>query len=107
MLAQPRALVIAAAIALGMGLIPGMPTLVFAILALAVGTVGLVLLRSTRKVVDETGVITEISSLAPDGQKPEPKRTAAPSSRPRCRSCWTWRPDCSAASTRRRSTPSS
>ena len=75
-LAQPRALVIAAAIALGMGLIPGMPTLVFAILALAVGTVGLVLLRSTRKVVDEkTGVITEISSLAPDGQKPEKPKT--------------------------------
>ncbi|MFY3305600.1 type III secretion system export apparatus subunit SctV [Achromobacter xylosoxidans] len=71
-LAQPRALVIAAAIAMGMGLIPGMPTLVFAVLALLVGTVGLVLLRSTRKVVDEkTGAITEISSLAPDGQKPE------------------------------------
>ena len=108
-LAQPRALVIAAAIALGMGLIPGMPTLVFAILALAVGTVGLVLLRSTRKVVDEkTGVITEISSWPRTARSPKsPRRTAAPSSRPRCRSCWTWRPDCSAASTRRRSTPSS
>ena len=48
--------------------------------------------------------------LVPGPGRPEarkPRRTAAPSSRPRCRSCWTWRPDCSAASTRRRSTPSS
>jgi type III secretion protein V len=72
-LAQPRALLIAAAVALGMGLIPGMPTLTFLALAAAVGTVGFVLLRGTRKVVDEkTGEITEISALAADGQ-PAPK----------------------------------
>ncbi|WP_368640197.1 type III secretion system export apparatus subunit SctV [Castellaniella ginsengisoli] len=72
-LAQPRALLIAAAVALGMGLIPGMPTLTFLALAAVVGTVGFVLLRGTRKVVDEkTGEITEISALAADGQ-PAPK----------------------------------
>ncbi|WP_353740259.1 FHIPEP family type III secretion protein, partial [Escherichia coli] len=35
-LAQPRALLIAAAVALGMGLIPGMPTLTFLSLAAVV-----------------------------------------------------------------------
>ncbi|OZI33094.1 EscV/YscV/HrcV family type III secretion system export apparatus protein [Bordetella genomosp. 1] len=68
-LAQPRALLIAAAIAVGMGLIPGMPTFTFLALGAIVGTVGFVLLRGTRKVVDEkTGEITEIPALAADGQ---------------------------------------
>ncbi|CDM23285.1 Type III secretion inner membrane channel protein [Castellaniella defragrans 65Phen] len=72
-LAQPRALLIASAVALGMGLIPGMPTLTFLALAAVVGTIGFVLLRGTRKVVDEkTGEITEIPALAADGQ-PVPK----------------------------------
>lgn len=72
-LAQPRALLIAAAVALGMGLIPGMPTLTFLSLAAVVGIVGFVLLRGTRKVVDEkTGEITEIPALAADGQ-PAPR----------------------------------
>lgn len=71
-LAQPRALLIAAAIAIGMGLIPGMPTLTFFSLAAVVGTVGFVLLRGTRRVVDEkTGKVTEISALAADGQPAE------------------------------------
>jgi len=70
-LAQPRALLIAAAVALGMGLIPGMPTLTFFTLAAVVGVIGFVLLRGTRKVVDEkTGEITEIPALAADGQPP-------------------------------------
>ncbi len=74
-LAQPRALLIAAVIAVGMGLIPGMPTVIFGGLALGVGTVGFVLLRSTRKVVDEkTGAITEISALAPAGPPAEKPR---------------------------------
>ena len=73
-LAQPRALLIAAAVAAGMGLIPGMPTVTFFALALIVGTIGFVLLRGTRKVVDEkTGEITEIPALAADGQTPKPK----------------------------------
>lgn len=67
-LAQPRALLIAAAIAVGMGLIPGMPSFTFLSLAAVVGTVGFVLLRGTRKVVDpKTGKITEIPALAADG----------------------------------------
>lgn len=71
-LAQPRALLIAAAIAIGMGLIPGMPTLTFLSLAAIVGTVGFVLLRGTRKVVDaKTGKITEIPALAADGHPTE------------------------------------
>jgi len=74
-LAQPRALLIAAAIAIGMGLIPGMPTLTFLALASVVGTIGFVLLRGTRKVVDErTGEITEIPALAADGCKPSKPR---------------------------------
>ncbi|MFJ1301987.1 type III secretion system export apparatus subunit SctV [Pseudomonadota bacterium AL_CKDN230030165-1A_HGKHYDSX7] len=68
-LAQPRALLIAAAIAVGMGLIPGMPTFTFLALAAIVGTIGFVLMRGSRKVVDEkTGEITEIPALAADGQ---------------------------------------
>jgi len=63
-LAQPRALVIAAVIALGMGVIPGMPTPVFAILSVVIGAIGFVLLRGTRKVVNEkTGEVTEVPAL--------------------------------------------
>jgi type III secretion protein V len=43
-MAQPRALVIASLVALGMGLIPGMPTLTFLALAVLLGGIGLVLL---------------------------------------------------------------
>jgi type III secretion protein V len=45
-LAQPRALIIAAVIATGIGLIPGMPTLVFLSLATLIGTTGVVLLNN-------------------------------------------------------------
>ncbi|MCX5590263.1 type III secretion system export apparatus subunit SctV [Alcaligenes endophyticus] len=48
-LAQPKALLIAAAIAVGMGLIPGMPTLTFLILGSVVGVVGFVLVRAGNK----------------------------------------------------------
>ena len=47
-LAQPRALLIAALVAVGMGAIPGMPIAVFLVLALALGTIGLVLLKANR-----------------------------------------------------------
>lgn len=78
-LAQPRALLIAAAVALGMGLIPGMPLITFVALAVVVGTVGFVLLRGVRKVVDEkTGQITEIPALRADGAPPpKPKADSA------------------------------
>ncbi|QEI08273.1 EscV/YscV/HrcV family type III secretion system export apparatus protein [Pigmentiphaga aceris] len=72
-LAQPRALLIAAAIAIGMGLIPGMPFMVFFSLAAVVGVIGFVLQRGMRKVVNEkTGEITEMPALQADG-KPPPK----------------------------------
>ncbi|MBH1965477.1 MAG: type III secretion system export apparatus subunit SctV [Comamonadaceae bacterium] len=70
-LAQPRALLIAAAVALGLGLIPGMPFAVFALLATVVGTVGFVLIRGVRKVVNEkTGEVTEVPALQAAGEKP-------------------------------------
>ena len=73
-LAQPRALLIAAAVALGMGLIPGMPLPVFLILATVVGTVGFVILRGTRRVVDaKTGQVTEVPAMQPAGDKPKKK----------------------------------
>lgn len=73
-LAQPRALLIAAAVALGMGLIPGMPLPVFLILATVVGTVGFVVLRGTRRVVDaKTGQVTEVPAMQPAGEKPKRK----------------------------------
>ncbi len=40
-MAHPRALIIAAVIALGMGLIPGMPTVVFLVLAAVLGLIRL------------------------------------------------------------------
>lgn len=75
-LAQPRALLIAAAVALGMGLIPGMPLPVFLILAVVIGTVGIVIMRGTRRVVDEkTGEVTEVPAMQPAGEKPKKKAT--------------------------------
>lgn len=74
-LAQPRALIIAAAVALGMGLIPGMPLTVFLVLAIVIGGIGLTIMRGTRRVVDaKTGEITEVSAMQPAGEKaPKPK----------------------------------
>jgi len=65
-LAQPRALMIGGGIALGMGLIPGMPTPVF--VALAVFLLGLGYgLRPRKKVDEATGEVTEVPALAPSG----------------------------------------
>ncbi len=64
LLAQPRALIIASVVAMGMGLIPGMPILTFAALAVILGGVGVTLLRGTRRTVDaRTGVVTEVPAL--------------------------------------------
>jgi len=72
-LAQPRALVIASAVALGMGLIPGMPTLTFLSLAAVLGGVGATLMKATRKVVDaKTGAVTEVPAMQAAGE-PEKK----------------------------------
>ncbi|MGE0329456.1 MAG: type III secretion system export apparatus subunit SctV [Ramlibacter sp.] len=67
-LSQPRALIIAAAVALGMGLIPGMPTLTFVCLAVIIGGMGVILMRNTRKVVDtKTGQVTEVPAMQAAG----------------------------------------
>jgi type III secretion protein V len=67
-LSQPRALIIAAVVALGMGVIPGMPTLTFVCLAVTIGGVGIILLRNTRKVVDtRTGQVTEVPAMQAAG----------------------------------------
>lgn len=69
-LAQPRALLIAAAVALGLGLIPGMPLAVFGVLAAIIGVIGFTLMRGIRKVVDEkTGEVTEVPAMQPAGEK--------------------------------------
>lgn len=63
-LAQPKALVIASTIALGMGLIPGMPLATFLALAAVLGGVGVTLMRGTRKVVNaKTGEVTEVPAM--------------------------------------------
>ena len=73
-LGQPRALLIAAAVALGMGMIPGMPLPVFLVLALVIGSLGFVLTRSTKRVVDEkTGEVTEVPAMQPAGAKAKKK----------------------------------
>ncbi len=72
-LAQPRALIIASTVALGMGLIPGMPSLTFVILATVLGTLGVTLLRGTRKVLDaRTGAVTEVPAMQAAGDTGKP-----------------------------------
>ncbi|MEG1767080.1 MAG: type III secretion system export apparatus subunit SctV [Comamonas sp.] len=74
-LAQPRALLIAAGVALAMGVIPGMPLTVFLVLAVVIGGIGFVIMRGTRRVVNEkTGEVTEVPAMQPAGdQRPKPK----------------------------------
>lgn len=65
LLAQPKALLIGTAVMAGFGLIPGMPTVTFLIIAAAIGTLGYTLLKSERKVVDEvTGEVKTISAAS-------------------------------------------
>jgi type III secretion protein V len=54
-MAHPRALVIAAVIALGMGLIPGMPAMVFLALSGGIGLTGFVLLGNARHAGQASG----------------------------------------------------
>lgn len=74
-LAQPRALLIAAGVALAMGLIPGMPLTVFLVLAVVIGSIGFVIMRGTRRLVNEkTGEVTEVPAMQPAGdQRAKPK----------------------------------
>lgn len=68
-LSQPRALLIGGCIALGMGLIPGMPTAVFVFLA--VPLIGMGIAMMPRKQVDAiTGQVTEVPAMQATGAKP-------------------------------------
>jgi len=75
-LAQPRALLIGAAIMTLFGLVPGMPTAVFLSLAFVIALVGFVLHRGATTVVDEkTGEVTTVPAMAaaaePKTKKPK------------------------------------
>ncbi len=78
-LAQPKALVIASSVAMGMGLIPGMPTLTFLALASVLGGVGLILLKkATRPSEDLHGETTESTVDPATGESaPKPKGDGA------------------------------
>lgn len=77
-LSQPRALVIGSAVALGMGLIPGMPALTFMALAAVLGGVGFTLIRGTRKVVDaQTGAVTEVPAMQAAGEPAKKTKSEA------------------------------
>jgi type III secretion protein V len=69
-LAQPKAILIAGVVALGMGLIPGMPGPIFVALSAPMLLLGYALARGTRRVVNEkTGAITEVSALQVAAEK--------------------------------------
>ena len=69
LLAQPKAFMIGSAIMLGFAAIPGMPTVTFLILSVVVGTVGYIVFRTERKVVDpKTGKVTTVSGAGGDAK---------------------------------------
>jgi type III secretion protein V len=68
-LAQPKALLIGGCIALGMGLIPGMPTSVFVILAIPLIGIGLAM-RPQKQVNAITGEVTEVPAMQAVASKP-------------------------------------
>jgi type III secretion protein V len=77
-LSQPKALLIAAFVAIGMGVIPGMPTLTFVALAVILGGIGFTLHRGTRKVVNEkTGEVTELSAMQAAAEPPRKTKSDA------------------------------
>ena len=68
-LAQPKALLIGGCIALGMGLIPGMPTFVFVALAVPLIGIGLAL-RPQKQVNALTSEVTEVPAMQAVASKP-------------------------------------
>ena len=77
-LSQPKALLIAAGVAVGMGLIPGMPVATFMMLGLLLGFIGFTLKRGSVKVVDaKTGQVTEVPAMQAAAE-PARKTTAQP-----------------------------
>jgi type III secretion protein V len=72
-MAQPRALLIGGAIALGMGLIPGMPKAVFITLAVFLVALGIGL-QPRKQINTTTGEVTEVSALQASGAtQPKPR----------------------------------
>jgi type III secretion protein V len=73
LMGQPRAWLVAAVACLGLGLIPGMPLLVFVALAILIGTIGYILTRAAKLPAkdDSDGPqdITSMASMAPTGEK--------------------------------------
>lgn len=72
-LAEPRALMIGGCIALGMGLIPGMPLEIFVLLALPLLGIGYAT-RKGAKPLDEDGDINDSPALQASGSAPRPAR---------------------------------
>ncbi len=67
LLSQPKAFMIGSAVMLGFAAIPGMPTITFLVLSVAVGIIGYTFFKGERKVVDpKTGKITTVSATTPD-----------------------------------------
>jgi type III secretion protein V len=77
-LSQPKALLIASLVALGMGLIPGMPLMTFVVLAAVLGGIGYTLMRATRTMVNEkTGEVTEVPAMQAAADPPRKTQSDA------------------------------
>ena len=72
-MAQPKALLIGGCIAIGMGLIPGMPTSVFLVLAVPLIGMGLAM-RPIKQIDKRTGQVTEIAAIQPSTGEQKPAR---------------------------------
>ncbi len=80
LLAQPRAFMIGSVVMLGFAAIPGMPTLTFLVLSVAVGVIGFTFFRGERKVVDpKTGKVTTVSAVSGDTKTTKPENADADS----------------------------
>lgn len=75
-LAQPRALLIGAAVMLGFSMIPGMPTATFMVLALVIGSVGLILYRNSKRAARGEGEDESMPAMAAPGQ-PAPRKPSS------------------------------
>lgn len=75
-LAQPRALLIGAAVMLGFALIPGMPTMTFMTLAVVIGSVGFLLHRSARMALVAESDDEGMPAMAGAGQ-PTPRKSSS------------------------------
>ncbi len=67
LLSQPKAFMIGSAVMLGFAAIPGMPTVTFLVLSVAVGIIGYTFFKGERKVVDpKTGKVTTVGASSPE-----------------------------------------